>query len=98
MHMLSPLWRALGQSLRNHIGAIDLAVYVTVHSSPSRIQRVYPKETPFVCVFVSLVYVFRKISIPSVSKGIDLIGYRQFKHFNSANFRADIFAQLWELP
>ena len=44
----------------------------------------------------SLVYVFRKISIPSASKGINLISCRQFKHFNSANFRADIFAQPWD--
>ena len=43
----------------------------------------------------SLVYVFRKISFPSASKGINLISYRQFKHFNSANFRADIFVQPW---
>ena len=44
----------------------------------------------------SLVYVFRKMSIPSAAKGINLISYRQFKHFNSANFRADIFAQPWD--
>ena len=41
----------------------------------------------------SLIYAQRKISIPTASKGINLVSYRQFKHFNSANFRADIFAQ-----
>ena len=43
----------------------------------------------------SLVYVYRKISIPTFSKGVNLITYRQFKHFNSANFYADILAQPW---
>ena len=37
----------------------------------------------------SLVYVFRKVSIPPASKGIKLVNYlRQFKHFGSVNFRA----------
>ena len=44
----------------------------------------------------SLVYVYRKISIPAPSKGINLINYRQFKHFNSTNFRNDILAQPWD--
>ena len=43
-----------------------------------------------------LVYVYRKISIPAPSKGINLINYRQFKHFNSTNFRNDILAQPWD--
>ena len=38
----------------------------------------------------SLVYAFRKVSIPPASKGIKLVNYRQFKHFESVNFRADI--------
>ena len=44
----------------------------------------------------SLVYAYRKISIPSVSKGINLISYRQFKHFNSNNFRNDVSTQPWD--
>ena len=44
----------------------------------------------------SLIYAYRKISIPTASKGINLVSYRQFKHFNSANFRAEIFAQPWD--
>ena len=44
----------------------------------------------------SLVYAYRKISIPTFSKGVNLITYRQFKHFNSANFYADILAQPWD--
>ena len=44
----------------------------------------------------SLVYVYRKISIPTFSKGVNLITYRQFKHFNSANFYADILIQPWD--
>ena len=44
----------------------------------------------------SLVYAYRKISIPTFSKGINLITYRQFKHFNSVNFYADILAQTWD--
>ena len=44
----------------------------------------------------SLIYAYRKISIPTASKGINLVSYRQFKHFNSANFRAGIFAQPWD--
>ena len=38
----------------------------------------------------SLVYAFRKVSITCASKGIKLVNYRQLKHFESANFRADI--------
>ena len=38
----------------------------------------------------SLVYASRKVSIPSASKEIQLLNYRQFKHFESANFRADM--------
>ena len=44
----------------------------------------------------SLVYVYRKISIPTFSKEVNLITYRQFKHLNSANFYADILAQPWD--
>ena len=44
----------------------------------------------------SLVYAYRKISIPTFSKGVNLMTYRQFKHFNSANFYADILAQPWD--
>ena len=38
----------------------------------------------------SLVYAFWKVSIPPASKGIKLVNYRQFKQFESVNFRADI--------
>ena len=31
----------------------------------------------------SLVYAFRKVSIPPASKGIKLVNYRQFKHFDN---------------
>ena len=44
----------------------------------------------------SLVYAFRKVSIPPASKGIKLVSYRQFKHFESVNFRADILSQPWD--
>ena len=44
----------------------------------------------------SLGYAYRKISIPTLSKGVNLITYRQFKHFNSVNFYADILAQPWD--
>ena len=44
----------------------------------------------------SLVYICRKISVPTFSKGVNLITYRQFKHFNSANFYADILEQPWD--
>lgn len=36
------------------------------------------------------------MTIPTFSKGVNLITYRQFKHFNSANFYADILAQPWD--
>ena len=45
----------------------------------------------------SLVYAFRKVSIPPASKGIKLVNYRQFKHFESVNFRADISSQPWDV-
>ena len=41
----------------------------------------------------SLVFAFRKISIPAVSKGNKLVNYIQFKHFESAKFRTDILSQ-----
>ena len=41
--------------------------------------------------------VFRKVSIPPASKGIKLVNYRQFKHFDSVNFRADILSQPWDI-
>ena len=44
----------------------------------------------------SLVYAYRKISIPTLSKGVNLITYRKLKHFNSANFYADILGQPWD--
>ena len=45
----------------------------------------------------SLVYVYRKISIPTFSKGVNLITYRHFKHFNCAKFYADILEQPWDV-
>ena len=45
----------------------------------------------------SLVYAFQEVSIPSASKGIKLVNYRQFKHFVSVNFRADILSQPWDV-
>ena len=44
-----------------------------------------------------LVYAFRKVSIPPAFKGIKLVNYRQFKHFESVNFRADILSQPWDI-
>lgn len=44
----------------------------------------------------SLVYAYRKFSVPTLFKGVNLITCRQFKHFNSANFYADILAQPWD--
>ena len=44
----------------------------------------------------SLIYAFRKVSIPPAFKGIKLVNYRQFKHFESVNFRADILSQPWD--
>ena len=35
--------------------------------------------------------------MPAVSKGIKLVNYRQFKHFENANFRADTLSQLWDI-
>ena len=43
------------------------------------------------------VYAFRKVSIPPASKVIKLVNYRQFKHFESVNFRADILSQPWDV-
>ena len=45
----------------------------------------------------SLVYASRKVSISSASKGIKLVNYRQFKHFERVNFRADILSQPWDI-
>ena len=44
----------------------------------------------------SLIYVYRKISSPSVIKGTSTITYRQFKNFNRNSFRSDILAQPWD--
>ena len=44
----------------------------------------------------SLIYVYRKISSPSVIKGSSTITYRQFKNFNRNSFRSDILAQPWD--
>ena len=35
--------------------------------------------------------------IPSASKGIKLVNYMQFEHFESVNFRADILRQPWDI-
>ena len=45
---------------------------------------------------VSLIYVYRKISSPSVIKGTSTITYRQFKNFNRNSFRSDILVQPWD--
>ena len=42
-----------------------------------------------------LIYVFRKISLPSVVKVSSTISYRQFKNFDRNRFRSDILAQPW---
>ena len=44
----------------------------------------------------SLIYVYRKISSPSVTKGTSTITYRQFKNFNRNSFRSDVLAQPWD--
>jgi len=43
----------------------------------------------------SLIYVFRKISLPSPIKGFSTVSYRQFKSFDSNSFCLDILAQPW---
>ena len=43
----------------------------------------------------SLIYVFRKISLPSAVRGNNTVSYRQFKNFNRNRFRSDILAQPW---
>ena len=43
----------------------------------------------------SLIYVFRKIALPSFVKGSRTISYRQFKNFDCNRFRSDILAQPW---
>ena len=42
-----------------------------------------------------MIYVFRKISLPSAAKGPSSISHRQFKNFNRNRFRSDILAQPW---
>ena len=44
----------------------------------------------------SLVYAYRNISIPTFSKGVNLIVFRQLQHFNTVHVYADIFAQPWD--
>ena len=41
-------------------------------------------------------YASRIVSIPPASKGIKLVNYRQFKHFESVNFRPDLLSQPWD--
>ena len=43
----------------------------------------------------SLIYAFRKISLPSAVKGPSTVLYRQFKNFDRNWFRSDILAQPW---
>ena len=43
----------------------------------------------------SLIYVFRKISLPSAVRGNSTVSYRQFKNFDRNRFRSDILAQPW---
>ena len=60
----------------------------------NRPENVYCSEVSHVALSDhSLVYVYRKISIPTFSKGVNLITYGQFKHFNSAIFYAHILVQ-----
>ena len=44
----------------------------------------------------SLVYAFRKLSIGLSTKGHSIVSYREFKNFNTANFRSDICLQDWD--
>jgi len=41
----------------------------------------------------SLIYVFRKISLPSAIKRNSTVSYRQFKNFDRYRFQSDILAQ-----
>ena len=43
----------------------------------------------------SLIYAFRKISLPAAVKGSSTVSYRQFKNFDCNRFRSDILAQPW---
>ena len=64
----------------------------------NRPENVYCSGVPHVAISDhSLVYVYRIISIPSFSKGVNLITYKQFKHFNCVNFYADILEQPWDV-
>ena len=44
----------------------------------------------------SLIYVYHKISTPSVIKGTSTITYGQLKNFNRNSFRSDMLAQPWD--
>ena len=43
----------------------------------------------------SLIYSFRKISLPTAVKGSSTVSYRQFKNFDRNRFCLDILAQPW---
>ena len=45
----------------------------------------------------SLVYAYRKIAQPSPCSGPNHISFRNFKHFDTANFRSDIQHQQWDM-
>ena len=63
----------------------------------NRPENVYCSEVSHVALSDhSLVYAYRKISIPTFSKGVNLITYGQFKHFNSAIFYVPILVQPWD--
>ena len=44
----------------------------------------------------SLIYIYHKISSPSVIKGTSSITYRPFKNFNRNSFRSEILDQPWD--
>lgn len=45
----------------------------------------------------SLVYAYRKIAQPPPCSGPNHISFRNFKHFDTANFRSDIQHQQWDM-
>ena len=45
----------------------------------------------------SLVYVFRKLSTGTFTKGHSSVTYRKFKNFDSTRFRNDIYLQNWDV-
>ena len=55
----------------------------------------HPENEKWIKLFLSLVYVYRKISSDLPSKGHSSISYRNFRNFDRENFRNEISQQDW---